>query len=206
MPFKQLVLPTLRIPRSAGKQMRSLLLDAAAQMFVKNGLAGVSLAQVAEQAGAHASQVSYYFGSKESLFVEAACREVLHVASKAEQAAGKARTVKAYRDTLVRAVVPSQGLTLFLEALVLGRRQSQLTPLITRTVERLHLEGTRAYLEACTRQGWPVSEGPAETARRYWAIVFGVSLRDAAMGVDGRATALEVNRLLAQDFLSPVNV
>jgi AcrR family transcriptional regulator len=206
MSFKQPALPTLRIPRSAGKQMRSLLLDAAAQMFVNNGLAGVSLAQIAEQAGAHPSQVSYYFGSKESLFVEAACREVLHVASKAEQAAGKARTVKAYRDALVREVVPSHGLTLFLEALVLGRRQPQFTPLITRTIDRLHHEGTRAYIEACTRRDWPVSEGPAETARRYWAIVFGVSLRDAAMGADGRTTALEVNRLLAQDFLSPVNV
>jgi AcrR family transcriptional regulator len=186
--------------------MRSQLLNAAASMFVKDGLAGVSVAQVAAQAGAHASQVSYYFGSKESLFVEAACREVLHAASKAEHAAGKARTIKAYRDALVREVVPSEGLALFLEALVLGRRQSQLAPLITRTVDRLHQEGTRAYIEVCTRRGWPIEKSPEETARRYWALVLGVSLRDAAIGSDVQATALEVNRLLAQDFLSSVKV
>jgi AcrR family transcriptional regulator len=197
---------TPRIARDAGKQMRSQLLDAAARMFVRDGLTGVSLAQVAQQAGAHASQVSYYFGSKESLFVEVACREVLHAASRAEKAAGKTRTMKAYRDALVREVVPSDGLALFLEALVLCRRQSRqlhLAPLISRTIERLHHEGTRAYVDMCGRRGWPKTEHPEETARRYWSLVFGVSLRDAAMGIAVGATALEVNRLLAQDFLSP---
>ncbi len=206
MLFKQPLSPAPRNSRDAGKQMRSQLLDAAASMFVRDGLAGVSVAQVAAQAGAHASQVSYYFGSKERLFVEAACREVLHAATRAEQAAGKTRTIKAYRDALVREVVPSEGLALFLEALVLGRRQSQLTPLITRTVDRLHHEGTRAYVEVCTRRGWPIADSPAETARRYWALVFGVSLRDAAMGIDVQATAHEVNCLLAQNFLPSVKV
>jgi AcrR family transcriptional regulator len=206
MAFKQLSTPSPRNSRGAGKQMRSQLLDAAAQMFVQNGLDGVSVAQVAANAGAHASQVSYYFGSKENLFVEAACREVLHVASRAEQAAGKTRTVKAYRNALVREVVPSEGLRLFLEAMVLSRRQSQLAPQITRTVDRLHYEGTRAYIEASSRRGWPITASPDETARRYWALVFGASLRDAEMGIDVKTTAREVNRLLAQDFLPPVIV
>ena len=73
-------------PEKPGQRMRSRLLDAAATRFKAFGLADVSVAEIAADAGAFPSQVTYYFGTKEALFVEAACREMLYLARDAEAA------------------------------------------------------------------------------------------------------------------------
>ena len=90
-----------RATRSAGQKMRSRLLDAAATLFKANGLNGTSVSAIAGAADAFPSQVTYYFRTKEALFVEAACRDMLHVASEAETVAARARTPKAYVSALV---------------------------------------------------------------------------------------------------------
>src|SRR5262249_3286599 len=85
-----------RATRSAGERMRSTLLDTASALFREHGLSGTSITAIAAAADAFPSQVTYYFRSKEALFVEAACRDVLHLAERIEKAAARARTPKAY--------------------------------------------------------------------------------------------------------------
>jgi AcrR family transcriptional regulator len=160
--------------------MRSRLLDAAVELFKTKGAAGVAVAEIATAAGAYPSQVTYYFRTKEALFVEAACREVLYVARQAEQAAAAARSGSDYNRRLVETVIGSPGLALFVEALSLTRRRQDLAPLIERTFERLHAEGDRAYADARHRRGWPESESAATAARRFWTLALGVTLREGA--------------------------
>ena len=81
----------VRATRSAGRQMRSRLLDGASRLFKERGLAGTSISDIAAAADAFPSQITYYFRTKEALFVEAACRDMLYLARAAEQAALKAR-------------------------------------------------------------------------------------------------------------------
>src|ERR1700724_4215374 len=81
-----------RATRTAGRQMRSRLLDAASRLFKQRGLAAVSIADIAAAADAFPSQVTYYFRTKEALFVEAGCRDGLYVGRAAEQHALKAET------------------------------------------------------------------------------------------------------------------
>ena len=50
-----------RATRSAGRKMRSLLLDAASPLFRERGLAVSSIADIAAAANAFPSQISYYF-------------------------------------------------------------------------------------------------------------------------------------------------
>src|SRR5499425_1575379 len=106
-----------RATRTAGQRMRSRLLDAASALFKESGLNGASITAIAGAADAFPSQVTYYFRSKEAMFVEAACRDMLHIASRAEKAASRARTPKAYVAALVDSVVGAEGLALFVEAM-----------------------------------------------------------------------------------------
>ena len=53
---------------------------------MERGLGGVSVKSIADTAGVFPSQLTYYFGTKDALFVEAACREVLHVGAAVEKA------------------------------------------------------------------------------------------------------------------------
>src|SRR5262249_59164474 len=82
---------TVRATREAGREMRSRLLDAASMLFKDRGLSAVSVADIAAAADAFPSQITYYFRTKEALFVEAACRDVLYAGSAAEEAAARAR-------------------------------------------------------------------------------------------------------------------
>src|SRR5712672_1553078 len=94
-----------RATRPAGRKMRSLLLDAASRLFRECGLSGTSIADIATAADAFPSQITYYFRTKEALFVEAACRDVLYVARAAEQHAGKQLSPSDYTRALVDSVM-----------------------------------------------------------------------------------------------------
>jgi len=186
----------VRAMREPGRRMRSHLLDVAVGLFKLRGLSAVSVSEIAQAADAFPSQVTYYFRTKEALFVEAACREILYTGQHAEQAAATAPTLAQYTRTLVESVVASPGLALFIEALALARRRQDLAPLIERTFERLHAEGDRAYGAIRDLRGWPHDDDPAMRARRFWALALGSVLRGAATGLGTADCARDMLDLL----------
>src|SRR5262249_24930669 len=114
----------VRATRSASRRMRSRLLDAASALFRAHGRNGPPIPRIPCAADAFPSQVTYYFRTKEALFVEAACRDMLHIAERVEKAGARARTPESYRRALVDTVVGADdGLALFIEALTLARQR-----------------------------------------------------------------------------------
>lgn len=188
-----------RAMREPGRRMRSHLLDIAVELFKSRGLGGVSVAEIALAADAFPSQVTYYFRTKEALFVEAACREILYTGQEAERVAAQATTLALYTRALAESVVASPGLALFIEALTLARRRQDLAPLIERTFERLHSEGDRAYGAIRDLRDWPHDDDPALRARRFWALALGSVLRGAATGLSTEASARDMLELLSDD-------
>jgi AcrR family transcriptional regulator len=176
--------------------MRSRLLDAASALFKERGLAGASIADIAAAADAFPSQITYYFRTKEALFVEAACRDVLYAARSAEEAARQAHTPHDYTLALVKAVTRTDAVVFFVEAMMLTRRRQDLAPLIERTVERLHNEGVRAYAAEMEVHGWRSRAEPAVAARRFWALAIGVTLEGYAVGRSAEQLEAEMLRLL----------
>jgi AcrR family transcriptional regulator len=185
-----------RATRSAGRRMRSLLLDGASRLFKERGLAGTSISDIAAAADAFPSQITYYFHTKEALFVEAACRDMLYVARAAEQAALKAQTPRDYTRALVEAVTATDSVAFFAEALTLTRRRPDLAPLVERTIERLHAEGLRAYAGQIERHGWSTLRDPGATSRRFWALALGVMVEGYAVGRSADELANEMLRVL----------
>jgi AcrR family transcriptional regulator len=194
---------TVRATRMAGRQMRSRLLDAASRLFKARGLAAVSIADIAAAADAFPSQITYYFRTKEALFVEAACRDVLHVALAAERHAGKQLSPADYTRALVESVMGSDAVGFFVEAMTLTRRRQDLAPLVERTVERLHAEGLRAYAAEMAARGWQSRLDPETSARRFWTITIGVTLEGQAMGRSPGDLAAEMLRLLGPQADAP---
>jgi AcrR family transcriptional regulator len=171
-----------RATRTAGKQTRRALLDAARPLFAERGLAGVSAGEIARAAGVFPSQVTYYFGSKDALFVEAACRGVLHAAAEVERAGARARSPRGYVRAIVRTALDSPALETFMEAALLARSRPEVAPLVGETFARLHTEGERALVDSLTSRGWNIRAKPAHEARGFWAAIFGVVLERAAVG------------------------
>jgi len=191
-----------RATRSAGRKMRSLLLDAASPLFRERGLSGAAITDIAAAADAFPSQITYYFRTKEALFVECACRDLLYLARATEQAALKARTPREYTHALAETVTASDSIAFFAEALTLTRRRQDLAPLVERTIERLHSEGARAYASQVARHGWRSLRAPDESSRRFWAVAIGVILEGYAMGRSPEALCAEMLRVLGEQAKS----
>ncbi|MGX1322220.1 AcrR family transcriptional regulator [Bradyrhizobium sp. USDA 377] len=191
-----------RATRSAGRKMRSLLLDAASPLFRERGLSGTAITDIAAAANAFPSQITYYFRTKEALFVECACRDLLYLARATEQAALKARTPREYTHALAETVTASDSVAFFAEALTLTRRRQDLAPLVERTIERLHAEGARAYAGQVARHGWRSLRAPDESSRRFWAVAIGVILEGYAMGRSPDELCAEMLRVLGEQAKS----
>lgn len=188
----------VRATRSAGRKMRSLLLDAASRLFKERGLSGTSISDIAAAADAFPSQITYYFRTKEALFVEAASRDMLYLARATEQAALKAHTPREYSHALAETVTAADTVAFFAEALTLTRRRQDLAPLVERTIERLHSEGARAYAGQVERHGWRSLRAPEESSRRFWAIAIGVIVEGFAMGRGAEEMCRELLRALGE--------
>jgi len=188
----------VRATRTAGRKMRSLLLDAASRLFRERGLSGTSIADIAAAADAFPSQITYYFRTKEALFVEAACREVLYLARATEQAALQAKTPRDYTRVLAETVTGTDTVAVFAEALTLTRRRQDLAPLVERTIERLHAEGLRAYADKIKRHGWRTLRDPDASSRRFWAVAIGVMVEGYAMGRSSEELCVEMLRALGE--------
>ena len=162
-------------PEKPGQRMRSRLLDAAATRFQElRPRRRQEIAEIAADAGAISRvQVTYYFGTKEALFVEAACREMLYLARDAEAASSHPKNEHDYIETMVRSVVGAPGLNLFVEALALAHRRQDLQPLVQRTFERLDAESDRALRDHRDRQRQPPGN-TAVHAHRFWVIALGM--------------------------------
>jgi AcrR family transcriptional regulator len=195
----------VRATRTAGRKTRSLLLDGASRLFKERGLSGTSIADIAAAADAFPSQITYYFRTKEALFVEAACRDMLYVARAAEQAASRAVTPRDYTRALVETVTATDSVAFFAEALTLTRRRQDLAPLVERTIERLHAEGLRAYAGKIARHGWRSLREPDATSRRFWALAIGVMVEGYAMGRSPDELSAEMLRVLGEQAASTIS-
>jgi AcrR family transcriptional regulator len=60
--------PRGRRPKGQGPELRATILDAAEALFARHGFYGVSVRQVAAEAGVDTALIHYYFGAKRELF------------------------------------------------------------------------------------------------------------------------------------------
>jgi AcrR family transcriptional regulator len=189
----------VRATREGGRQTRATLLDAASSLFRERGLNGVSIAQIAEAADCFPSQVTYYFGDKETLFVECAGRDVLATRAEVERAARRARTPDGAVRGMVRAALASDAVLAFVEAMLLARRRTDLAPRIQETFNALHAEAQRAAETVLARHGWSTPAGPATQSRAFWSAIIGVALERAATGAafDERSAEAAVRSVLS---------
>jgi AcrR family transcriptional regulator len=187
-----------RATRRAGQRMRSRLLDAASALFKAHGLNGTSITAIAGAADAFPSQVILLPHQGGSVHRGGLPRHAAHRRAGREGGA-RARTPEAYRRALVDSVTGADdGLTLFIEALALARQRQDLVPQIARTIERLHVEGARAYAGEVARHGWR-SHAPADaTARRFWALALGIALEGHATGRSASAMSAALHETLGE--------
>ncbi|MGY8666013.1 helix-turn-helix domain-containing protein [Bradyrhizobium sp. UFLA05-109] len=173
-----------RVIRAGSQQTRREILLVASRLFGARGYAAVSVHQVAGGAGVFPNQVTYHFGSKDGLFVEAAGRLILEAGQAAEISARSARSITEYQEILTASIL-GEGLPAvlaFIEATLIARRRSNFVPQIKATMDRLYEQGARATSEVFAQKRWDIGMSAESSAQTFWSSMMGQALQLIAAG------------------------
>ncbi|MEV4534215.1 TetR/AcrR family transcriptional regulator C-terminal domain-containing protein [Asanoa sp. NPDC049518] len=182
-------------PRVRGRRTRALILDRAVDLFAERGFDQVNVAQIAAAAGAHPNQITYYFGSKDALFVHAAFLMLLRDAARLEPIGRRQRTPAAFRAALSRTALALPSLPAVVEAMSITRRRPELRTLAEQNLTVLFRQAEHYLTAILNRRGWSIDRGPEVEARTFWSAVLGARLI-AESGYPGTSADVDVAGVL----------
>lgn len=177
--------------RAKGRQTRRRILEEAALLFGQRRLSDVSVNDIARAAGVYPNQVTYYFGSKDSLFIHAAFLALLHDAERIEAVGYRMKTVEGFRSAIARTILALPSMPPVAQAVAIGSANPDLTGALGYYLHLLFRQSER-YLETLmSERNWSLNRPlPVET-RTFWSTAFGAVLLSRA-GVKGSAADLEL--------------
>ncbi|MFD7711584.1 TetR/AcrR family transcriptional regulator C-terminal domain-containing protein [Streptomyces sp. NPDC059786] len=178
-------------PRDRGRATRRRLIEATARLCEERPGAEVSVAEIANAAGAFPNQVTYYFGSKDSLLVHAAFLGLLHDARRIERIGRQAPDAAAFRRNIARAVLAMPSLPSVARALATGVSKPELAPVVDRHLQLLFRQSERFVGQLVDSRGWGARRPLGVEVRTFWSTALGAVLLVRA-GAHGTATDLDL--------------
>ncbi|KOV34278.1 TetR family transcriptional regulator [Streptomyces sp. H021] len=177
--------------RDRGRETRRRLIEATARLSEERSGAEVSVAEIAKAAGAFPNQVTYYFGSKDSLLVHAAFLGLLHDARRIERIGRQAADPVAFRRNIARAVLAMPSLPSVAQALAAGVSRPELAPVVDRHLQLLFRQSERFMGRLLDSRGWRTRRPLNVETRTFWSTALGAVLLVRA-GANGTATDLDL--------------
>ncbi|WP_433050412.1 TetR/AcrR family transcriptional regulator C-terminal domain-containing protein [Dactylosporangium sp. CS-033363] len=181
--------------RARGRRTRARILQCAAGLFAEHGLAGVSVATIARAAEAYPHQITYYFGSKDGLFVHAALSTLLREAARLESLGRRSRTPQTFRSALARTALALPSIPRAVQAMSIARERPELHATAQLYLTILFRQAEHYLLALLDRRGWTVDRPPAVEVRTFWSAVLGARLI-ADSGYGGRPADVDLAGLL----------
>lgn len=151
----------------------------------------MSVAEIAEAAGAFPNQVTYHFGSKDSLLVHAAFLGLLHDARRIERIGRQAPDAAAFRRNIARAVLAMPSLPPVARALAAGISKPELAPVVDRHLQLLFRQSERFVGRLVDTRGWRTRRPLDVEARTFWSTALGAVLLVRA-GAHGTVADLDL--------------
>jgi AcrR family transcriptional regulator len=173
------------------RSTRQTIIEAAARLGRERSGGQPSVAEIAEAAGVFPNQITYHFGSKDSLLVHAAFLALLHDTRRVERVGRQAADPEAFRRGIARVVLALPSLPLVAGALALGIGRSELAPVIDRHLQLLFRQSERYLHTLIDSRGWTADRPIAQEARTFWSAALGGALL-AQAGVQGSAADLDL--------------
>ncbi|MFH9673845.1 TetR/AcrR family transcriptional regulator C-terminal domain-containing protein [Streptomyces sp. NPDC017405] len=177
--------PTPALDR--GRATRRRLIEVTARLCKERPGAEVSVAEIANAAGVFPNQVTYYFGSKDSLLVHAAFLGLLHDTRRIERIGRQAPDAAAFRRNIARAVLAIPSLPSVARALATGISKPELAPVVDQHLQLLFRQSERFVSRLIDTRGWRARRPLDVEARTFWSTALGAVLlvRAGAHGTNG---------------------
>jgi AcrR family transcriptional regulator len=173
-----------------GRSTRYRIIEQTARLCTERQGAELSVAEIAAAAGVFPNQVTYYFGSKDSLLVHAAFLGLLKDAKEIEPIGLRPGDAGAFRADIARAVLAMPSLPSVARALAAGISRPALAPVVEKHLELLFRQSERYLRRLVRERGWRLDRAPAAEARTFWSAALGATLLARA---GATATAAELD-------------
>lgn len=181
--------------RRKGGGTRYRIMSVAAELVVARNGGDLSVAEIAKAAGVYPNQITYHFGSKDSLMVHAAFLGLLHDAKRVEKIGWRAVDAESFRRNTSRAVMAMPSLPSVSRALAAAIARPELSDVVD-THLRLLFQQSERYLQAlAAERDWRSERPLALEVRTFWSAALGATLLFRA-GLNGRTTDLDLARTL----------
>jgi AcrR family transcriptional regulator len=181
--------------RARGRRTRIRILDRAAELFAGQDYAAVSVAEIARSAGAHPHQVTYYFGSKDALFVQAAFLLLLREARRLEPIGLRQKTPAAFRAAVSRTTLTLPAVPVAVRAMSISRLRPDLQKLAQQRLAVLFRQAEHYLARVLQRHDWVVDRPLEVEVRTFWSAVLGARLISES-GYGGRSSDIDVAGVL----------
>jgi AcrR family transcriptional regulator len=166
--------PTPALDR--GRATRRRLIEVTARLCKERPGAEVGVAEIANAAGVFPNQVTYYFGSKDSLIVHAAFLGLLHDTRRMERIGRQAPDAATFRRNIARAVLSLPSLPSVARALAAGISKPELAPVVDQHLQLLFRQSERYVSQLIDGRGWRARRSLDVEARTFWSTALGAVL------------------------------
>jgi TetR/AcrR family transcriptional regulator, regulator of cefoperazone and chloramphenicol sensitivity len=181
--------------RTRGRRTRARILNRAVELFAGQGYGTVSVAEIAKAADAHPNQITYYFGSKDALFVHAAFLMLLRDAQRLEPIGLRQRTPTSFRAALARTALALPAVPTSVQAMSITRLRPELRPLVQQNLTVLFRQAEHYLTAVLARRNWVIDRPATVEARTFWSAVLGARLISES-GYGGQSADVDVAGVL----------
>lgn len=162
--------------KGRGALTRGRIVDAAAALFAVRPADKVTVSEIAAAAGVFPNQITYHFGSKDSLFIYSAFALLLRDAGRIEGVGTRFSTAEAFRRAVSRTVLVTPSLPVVISALALARAKPKLSPVVKGHLSLLFRISERHLENMLNLRGWLIDRSPRQEVKTFWAAAFGAIL------------------------------
>lgn len=180
--------PKTRTPleptQGRGRSTRYRIIEQTARLCAQLPGAEPSVAQIAAAAGVFPNQVTYYFGSKDSLLVHAAFLSLLHDAEAVGSVGPRAADAASFRTEIAQAVLAMPSLPWVARSLAAAVSRPALAPVVDKHLDLLFRQSARHLRRLLRVRGWSLERSPEIEARTFWSTALGAVLLARAGSAD----------------------
>jgi len=172
------------------------------KLYLANTSGDVSVAAIAADADVFPNQVTYYFGSKDSLFIHAAFLALLHDAERVEAIGHGAGSPESFRRNMARTVLMLPSMPLVVRALAVGTSRPALAAVVDQHLTLLFRQSERYLARLMRHRNWEVQRPVPVETRTFWSAAFGATLLSQA-GATGSGSDVDLSGTLTVRGGSP---
>lgn len=177
--------------RGSKTAARTRIRDAAMELFAEKHFANVTVSEIARAAGVFPNQITYHYGSKDALYIDAAFALLLRDTERLQSAGRRSQTPESLRRVLAKVALNMPSIPVVVGALAITQSNPSVQSTLRGGLNVLFRQSERYLEDILDTHGWTSSQGLPKGVKTFWSAVFGAVLMSEA-GFPGGPSDIDV--------------